>query len=62
MKLRDFELKADFKNAVIKVIKQYRKREATYQEISDIFNRDEWDTMSGRGSWHAQTVHRWSDE
>lgn len=43
---------------VMEVITEMRGKNATYQEIAEQLDRENLPTFSGRGKWHAQTVHR----
>ena len=43
---------------VVAHIKQMRKRGETYQYIARKLNAEGVKTFSGKGEWHAQTVHR----
>lgn len=42
----------------LKLMKHMRKNGAQYHEIADDFNGRGFPTVSGRGRWHAQSVHR----
>jgi hypothetical protein len=43
---------------VLQIISSMRKRNETYQDIADRLEKEDLKTFSGRGKWHAQTVHR----
>ncbi|MFH2067627.1 MAG: hypothetical protein ABIK15_20660 [Pseudomonadota bacterium] len=43
---------------VMQIIESMRKDNETYQDIADKLEKEELKTFSGRGKWHAQTVHR----
>ena len=46
------------KDEVIAMIKSMRKKRATFAEIAQNLKDKEIPTFSGRGEWHAQTIHR----
>ena len=46
------------KDEVIKVIKTMRKNRSTFAEIAEHLTKEGIPTFSGRGDWHAQTIHR----
>ncbi|SLM33002.1 conserved hypothetical protein [Desulfamplus magnetovallimortis] len=46
------------KNEVIAMIKDMRKNSATFSEIAESLQEKGIPTFSGRGAWHAQTIHR----
>jgi hypothetical protein len=43
---------------VLDIISSMREKNATYQEIAKKLELENLKTFSGRGKWHAQTVHR----
>ncbi|MBW1899226.1 MAG: hypothetical protein JRI61_09220, partial [Deltaproteobacteria bacterium] len=43
---------------VLDIIASMREENATYQEIAKKLELENLKTFSGRGKWHAQTVHR----
>jgi hypothetical protein len=43
---------------VMQIIDTMRKNNETYQDIADKLEQEGLKTFSGRGKWHAQTVHR----
>ncbi len=43
---------------VMQIISEMRAINATYQEIAQKLEEEQLATFSGRGKWHAQTVHR----
>jgi len=43
---------------VMETIASMREKNATYQEIAEKLELENLKTFSGRGKWHAQTVHR----
>ncbi len=43
---------------VMQIIEKMRKKNATYHEIAQELERENLQTFSGRGKWHAQTIHR----
>lgn len=49
---------ADEKKEVIKIMKKLRKKGGTYKEIASFLNEKHIPTFSGKGNWHAQTIHR----
>ena len=46
------------KDEVLSFIRDMRKKEATFATIADYLKEKGIPTFSGRGEWHAQTVHR----
>ncbi len=46
------------KDEILVLIKTMRKNEATFGAIADYLKEKRIPTFSGRGEWHAQTVHR----
>lgn len=58
MKPEDFTFRKQYKEAIVKLIKKYRKAGATYEEVAELFNDKTYETLSGNGSWYAQSVHR----
>ena len=43
---------------VVEIIDEMRKENATYSDIARRLQMENLPTFSGRGKWHAQTVHR----
>lgn len=43
---------------VLDIVASMRGKNATYQEIAEKLELENLKTFSGRGKWHAQTVHR----
>jgi hypothetical protein len=43
---------------VMDIVASMREKNATYQEIAEKLELENLKTFSGRGKWHAQTVHR----
>lgn len=43
---------------VLKIVKQMHKKSATYNQIALRLEKENLPTFSGRGKWHAQTIHR----
>lgn len=46
------------KEEVIEMIREMRHRRCTFGEIADHLKKMGIPTFSGRGAWHAQTIHR----
>jgi len=46
------------KEEVVATIKNMRKKRATFAEIALFLKEQGIPTFSGRGEWHAQTIHR----
>ncbi len=46
------------KDEILSLIRTMRKKEATFAAIADSLKKMGIPTFSGRGEWHAQTVHR----
>ncbi len=58
MKASDFKFRSQYKQAVAKQVKKYRKKGATYKEIANLLNDYNYETFTGYGRWHPQTIHR----
>lgn len=43
---------------IIQMIKKMRKKGATYDQIARHLEKENIATFSGKGKWHAQTIHR----
>jgi O6-methylguanine-DNA--protein-cysteine methyltransferase len=43
---------------VIEIIEEMRGENATYSDIAERLQMENLPTFSGRGKWHAQTIHR----
>jgi hypothetical protein len=43
---------------VLKIISKMREKNETYEDIVDYLEKEGIPTFSGRGTWHAQTIHR----
>jgi hypothetical protein len=43
---------------VLKIISKMREENRTYEDIAEYLEKKEIATFSGRGEWHAQTIHR----
>ncbi|MBW2592473.1 MAG: hypothetical protein JRE58_05635, partial [Deltaproteobacteria bacterium] len=43
---------------VLKIVKKMHKENATYNQIALRLEEENLPTFSGRGKWHAQTIHR----
>lgn len=46
------------KNDILSIIQKMRKQGATFSIIADYLKEKGIPTFSGRGEWHAQTIHR----
>lgn len=46
------------KDEILSLIRDMRKKEATFAAIADHLKEKGIPTFSGRGEWHAQTIHR----
>jgi hypothetical protein len=46
------------KDEILLLIRTMRKNEATFGAIADYLKEKRIPTFSGRGEWHAQTIHR----
>lgn len=46
------------RRVVLDKIMELRDKGATYNEIADYLTENNYITFSGRGKWHAQTIHR----
>ncbi|MGM5482340.1 MAG: hypothetical protein ACQESF_02655 [Nanobdellota archaeon] len=40
------------------LIKTLKEQKFTYDDIADYLTKNDFPTFSGRGKWHAQTIHR----
>jgi len=47
---------------VSKIIKTMRSKGSTFVEIASYLDKENIATFSGRGKWHAQTVHRFYED
>ncbi|MCW7754610.1 recombinase family protein [Desulfobotulus sp. H1] len=43
---------------ILKLIEKLRKDNMTYEQIAAYLTDNDFPTFSGRGRWHAQTIHR----
>ncbi|TYT76009.1 hypothetical protein [Desulfobotulus mexicanus] len=43
---------------ILKLIEKLRKDNMTYEQIAAYLTDNDYPTFSGRGRWHAQTIHR----
>jgi cysteinyl-tRNA synthetase len=43
---------------ILEIILKNRSKGETFEQISDYLRKENIPTLSGRGKWHAQTVHR----
>ena len=48
----------DNRKKVFKIIAKMRERNEKYADIADYLEKEGIPTFSGRGNWHAQTIHR----
>ena len=48
----------DNRKIIFKIITKMREKNATYEDIANHLVKEKIPTLSGRGTWHAQTVHR----
>ncbi len=46
------------RDRVMDIITVMRSADKTYKEIAECLEKENLPTFSGRGNWHAQTVHR----
>lgn len=46
------------KDDILSIIRTMRKKGATFSIIADYLREKDIPTFSGRGEWHAQTIHR----
>nr|NJM03756.1 cbb3-type cytochrome c oxidase subunit II [Desulfobacula sp.] len=46
------------KDEILSLIRTMRKKKATFAAIADYLKEKGIPTFSGRGEWHAQTIHR----
>jgi len=62
MKRSDFKFKIHYKIAIAKKINKLRAEGATYKEISDLFNAEGVETLSGKDvfRWHPQSIWRYA--
>jgi glutaredoxin len=54
-------LKEHHKN-IQKIIVEKRSEGETFEQISSYLRKEQIPTLSGRGKWHAQTVHRFYED
>ncbi len=50
--------KKQYKIDALKVMRKQRKAGKTFEAIAQWLEKNDYKTFTGRGSWHAQTVHR----
>lgn len=43
---------------ILNLIKSLKEQNYTYDDITDYLTKNDFPTFSGRGKWHAQTIHR----
>ena len=48
----------DNRKKIFKIIAKMREKNSTYEDIANQLIKEKIPTLSGRGTWHAQTVHR----
>jgi len=48
----------EHKKKVVKIITEMRAKGETLEQIATYLDKEKISTFSGRGEWHAQTVHR----
>ncbi|MDY6824534.1 MAG: hypothetical protein SWH68_12165 [Thermodesulfobacteriota bacterium] len=46
------------KQKILDMIKKLRDENMTYEEVAEYLDKNNVPTFSGRGRWHAQTIHR----
>ena len=46
------------KQELLDMINKLREESMTYEEIAEYLTKNDIPTFSGRGRWHAQTIHR----
>ena len=49
---------SDHKKKVLEIIATQRNKGKTFDQIAEYLKQEDVPTLSGRGKWHAQTVHR----
>jgi hypothetical protein len=49
---------AKYRKKILKIIYKLWKGGATYKEIANHLNEHNVTTFSGKGKWHAQSIHR----
>ena len=49
---------ASDRETIMAIITKMRNEGATYNIIAEFLHKEEFPTFSGKGAWHAQTVHR----
>jgi len=52
------ELLVSDRGKITKVALRLRKKGKTYKEIAQYLEEEQYPTFSGKGAWHAQTVHK----
>ena len=46
------------KDKVVQMIKALREKGETYEQVANFLGNEGISTFSGRGKWHAQTIHK----
>ncbi|MCF8068039.1 MAG: recombinase family protein [Desulfobacterales bacterium] len=46
------------KGKIVQMVKALRKKGETYDQIANFLEKENIPTFSGRGKWHAQTIHK----
>lgn len=54
----DDEVRKTSKKYIMKFIDKLRAENMTYEQIAKYLTDNNYPTFSGRGRWHAQTIHR----
>lgn len=54
----DDEVRKTSKKYILKFIEKLRNNNMTYEQIAKYLTENNYPTFSGRGRWHAQTIHR----
>lgn len=52
------DIRKSSRKYILKLIEKLRKENMTYEEVAAYLTDNNFPTFSGRGRWHAQTIHR----
>jgi hypothetical protein len=56
------QIKKTSRTYILNLIQSLRDKNATYDEVALYLTENNFPTFSGRGRWHAQTIHRLCQE
>ncbi|MDY0132265.1 MAG: hypothetical protein RBR53_06310 [Desulforegulaceae bacterium] len=56
------QIKKTSRTYILNLIQSLRDKNSTYDEVALYLTENDFPTFSGRGKWHAQTIHRLCQE